>query len=166
MQCGDIILVQGHGIISDGIEFLTHGGFSHSALVTSEDTIIEATSEGVIECPMHYTDRYAVFRVIGITDQKCSEVVACARTLVGKGYDYSQDAGFAVNALREFIGAKRIPNLFDEDNKLVCSATVDLSFRGAGIILRPDKAAGDITPVGISYSSLIYMIENHGLWEI
>ena len=166
MQAGDIVLVQGHGLLSESIEFLSQGSFSHAALATSEDAIIEAGPDGVVEVPMHY-DHYAVFRVTGITDEKCTEVVAYARNaLVGEGYDYTQDLGFAVNAILKLAGSERIPNLFDEKRKLVCSAAVDVAFRGVNIILRPDKLPGDVTPTGLSYSLLICMIENHNLWEI
>lgn len=167
MKTADIVLVQGRDGISAGIEFFSRGGYSHAALAASEDDIIEAVPEGVIETAMHY-DHYGVFRVIGITDEECKQVIDYARrALVGTPYDYDQDAGFAVNAFRELIGLERIPNLFDKDGKLICSATVDMAFRGGiNLLLRPDRQPGDITPTGLSYSLLIRMIENHNLWDI
>jgi hypothetical protein len=165
MQAGDIILVQGDGIISVGIELISRGSFSHSGIVTSEGTIIEATADGVVEVPIHY-EHYAIYEVLGITSEEREKVVAAARKSLGTPYDYLQNVGFGINAIRKLIGLPIIANLLDLDNQVVCSALVDLSFEKAGIRLREDLEPGHITPIGITYSPKVHLLENHGLWEI
>jgi cell wall-associated NlpC family hydrolase len=165
MKPGDILLVQGEGVLSDAIEFFTHGGFSHSGIISSEGTCIEALGHGVAERAIEY-DRYAIYEVIGITDEERQKVIEAARSLIGTPYDYTQDLGFAINALRKTLGLPKIKNLFDEDHRLICSALVDIAFRSTGIILRPDLNPGDISPTGLTYSPKVHFLESHGIWEV
>ncbi|WP_407306795.1 hypothetical protein [Desulfosporosinus sp. SB140] len=46
MKPGNFILVQGPGPISDGIALFEHSGFTHSTIVSGENTVIEVTLNG------------------------------------------------------------------------------------------------------------------------
>jgi len=166
VQLGDFILTQDIiNPISEIIMAGEQGSFAHSAIVSGDNTIIEAMPNGVVENPIHY-ERYAVFEVIGITDEQRQKAVDYAKSHIGDKYDYLQDVGFALNGLRELIGLNRIADLWEDHSKIICSALVDMSVRGAGIILRPDRDAGDLTPMGLSFSTEVRLIENHNLWEL
>lgn len=170
-KAGDILLTQDPtNFISELIMAGSQGSFSHSAIVSEVDEqgnikIIEAMPNGVEENKLHY-ERYAIYEIIDATDEQREKIVSYAKSCLGEGYDYLQDVGFAINGIRGIIGLGRIPKLLDEQGKIVCSALVDLAIRNAGIILRTDRYAGDITPTGISFSDKVRLIENHNLWEL
>jgi len=164
-KAGDFILTQDNNPISEIIMTGEQGSFAHSAIVSGENTIIEAMPNGVVENPIHY-ERYAVFSVVNITDEQRQKAVNYAKSHIGEKYDYLQDVGFALNGLRELIGLKRIPDLWEEHGKIICSALVDMSYRDEGIILRSDRDAGDVTPTGLSFSTEVRLTENHNLWEL
>lgn len=165
MKPGDFILTQDANPISELIMAGEQGSFAHSAIVSGDNAIVEALGDGVQENTITYK-RYAVFEVIGITDEQRQKAVDYAKNHIGEEYGYLQDAGFALNGLREMIGLKRIPDFWAQNEQVVCSALVDLSLRDAGIIVRPDRDAGDVTPQGLSFSTKVRMIENHNLWEL
>lgn len=165
MKPGNFILVQGSGPISEGIALLEHSGFTHSAIVSGTNTIIEATAHGIEENELNY-ERYAVFEFVDTTEEQCSGIVDYARSHLGEEYGWLQDAGFAINSIIELTGFERIPGLLAEKGKPVCSAFVDLSARSQGIITREDREPGDVTPPGLSYTPKVRFIENHNLWEL
>jgi len=165
MQSGNFILTQDDSLISELIMAGEQGCFAHSAVVSGKNTIIEALPNGVVENTIHY-NRYAVFEIINSSDEQRQKIVEYARSHIGEKYGYMQDVGFALNGLRELIGLNRIPDLWEDHGKIICSALVDMSCRNAGIILRSDRDAGDVTPEGLSFSTEIRLIENHNLWEL
>lgn len=165
MKPGNFILTQGSGPISEGIALFEHSGFTHSAIVSGEGKIIEATSHGIEENDLNY-GRYAVFEFDDATDEQLKGIVDYARSHLGEKYGFLQDAGFAINGLLEEFGLERISGLLAEKDKIVCSAFVDLSARSQGIIVRPDRQPGDVTPPGLSYSPKVRFIKNHNLWEL
>lgn len=168
MQAGDIILFQGDVAISAGIKLATEGSFSHAAIAISDTEIVEALGDGVTRTAIadREDSRYAVYTVDSLTEEQRQALAAYAEAHIGEAYSYLQDVGFAVNYIREKLGFKRIPDLFAEHGKVICSALVDLAYRSIDIKLRGEKDAGDITPVGLSFSPLLHLIENHNLWEV
>jgi hypothetical protein len=165
MKPGDFILTQDSNPISELIMAGEQGSFAHSGIVVGANKLVEALGNGVVENPINYR-RYAVFEVIGITDEQREGVVSYARSQIGDKYGFLQDIGFAINGLIELAGHERIPHLLAEQGKPVCSALTDLAFRSKRIVIREDREAGDITPQGLSYSTKVRMIENHNLWEL
>lgn len=165
MKPGNFILVQGSGPISEAIAFAEHSGFTHAALISDENKIIEATPFGIQENPLDY-ERYAVFEFLNATDEQCAKMVEYGRAHLYEPYSLKQDIGFAVNGLLQEMGFERIPGLLAEKKAIVCSATVDLCARAGGIIVRPDRQPGDVTPPGLIFSSEVRFIENHNLWEL
>lgn len=168
---GDILLTQDKNPISLLIMAGSQGSFAHSAIISEVDKqgkivkIIEAMSDGVEENEIHY-EHYGVYEVIDISNKQREKIVEYAKSHIGIKYDYLQDVGFALNGIRELLGLERIPNLLDQPNKVVCSALVDLALRNADIILHEDRNLGDITPVEISFSNKVRLIEEHNLWEL
>lgn len=165
MKPGNFILVQGSGPISDGIALFERSGFTHAALVSGENIILEATPDGIQENPIDY-ERYAVFEFIDATDKQLKGMVNFGRGQLGEGYSFRQDAGFVINGILEEMGFERIPGLLAEKKRIVCSAFVDLCARSQGFIVRSDRKPGDVTPAGLSYSPRVRIIENHNLWEL
>lgn len=168
MKAGDILLFQGDGFLGDGIQLVTKGAYCHAAIAISDTEVVEAEANGVVRTKMvdKQDPHYAVFEVLGASEDQLQAAVKYAVDHIGEKYGYLQDAGYAVNYIREKLGFKRIPDLFAEHGKVICSALVDLAFRSAGIVLRPDRDAGDVTPMGLSLSTKVHLIENHGLWEV
>ncbi|KLU64005.1 hypothetical protein DEAC_c39990 [Desulfosporosinus acididurans] len=165
MKPGNFILVQNFDPIGQGIAFFEHNGFTHAALVSGEGKVIEATAQGIQENALNY-ERYAVFEFVDATDEQLKGMVEFGRSRLGEGYSFRQDAGFAVNAILEEMGFERISGLLAEKNKIVCSAFIDLCARSQGIVVRPDRKPGDVTPPGLSYSTKVRLVENHNLWEL
>ena len=165
MRPGNFILVQSGGLLGQGIAFAEHSGFTHAAFVSGAGLVIEATAQGIQENELNY-ERFAVFEFAGASEEQLKGIVDYARSHIGEGYSYRQDAGFVINGILEEMGFARIPGLLAEKNQIVCSAFVDLSARSQGIIVRPDRQPGDITPAGLSYSPVVRLIENHNLWEL
>lgn len=165
MKPGNFILVQGAGAISGGIAFFEHNGFTHSAIVSGEGKVIEATAQGIQENDLNY-ERYAVFEFVDATEEQLAGIVDYAKSHIGEGYSYLQDAGFALNGILEEFGFERITGLLAEKGKIVCSAFTDLAARSQGLIVRPDRAAGDVTPAGLTFSPKVRFIENHNLREL
>lgn len=165
MKPGNFILVQGSGIIGNGIGFAERNSFTHAAVVSGTNTIIEATAHGIQENILNY-ERYAVFEFLNASEGQLAGIVEYARSHLGEGYGWLQDLGFAINGLLEDVGHGRIPGLFLDCNHPVCSAFVDLAARSQGIIARLDRVAGDVTPPGLMFSPEVRFIENHSLREL
>lgn len=166
---GDYILVQGHSLIDLGIQAVTEGAFNHAAIATGygdDQTVIEAVPGGVREAPLSQYERYAVWTNPQLRYGKAGDaIVAAARSHIGDQYAFAEDAGFLINAIRKALGKAEITALWTQHGHIYCSGLVDACCAAVNMRPRPDRPKGYLSPVGLSYSCLWHMSENHGLWE-
>jgi len=95
LQDGDWILTRSYSAIGDAITTVTPGeDVSHAQIYDAKnDTVIEATGEGVHETPLAHviaTNHHLIIvRPRGMTDEQRAHMVKRARSRIGDGYDYT-----------------------------------------------------------------------------
>ena len=90
LKPGDIILVKGTGIISELIEDVSKGQYSHTAIYINKNIIVEA--EGFEKTGYVNIDKYKghadVYRFDKLTDKEQLRIVMYLRKQLGTHYDY------------------------------------------------------------------------------
>jgi len=146
LRPADVLLSRGTSDVSKAIVASDGGSYSHAALWTGE-SVIEATLDGMTEHP--FTGDRDVYRRRELEPGVADEVVAQARSQLGKGYAYTEllllgslyAAGVRprepiVNLALAFLGGRRAEDLAAWLEKLVetraaprvCTELVALSF--------------------------------------
>src|SRR5438046_6858169 len=109
LRPGDVLLVEGNNRISRVIRYLTQSTWSHAALYVGSLTgradengephvLVEVDmSVGVTSAPLSkYLDFHTrVCRAVGLSDEDCARVCACAVERIGWGYDLTNIIGRA-----------------------------------------------------------------------
>lgn len=142
----NVLLMKGRGFVSSGIRWVTNGEVSHAAILTPDNTIIEAwQGAGVRERPM-LTDLTDVefYDVLGMDQKKWSRVYEYGRSQIGKGYNYKGVAAFVI----PFLNGKSEGNAF-------CSELLSNCFVYADNPLLKRIKSSEISPQAIRTSPLL-----------
>jgi hypothetical protein len=92
-SCGDLLLTTDlSSPVSRFIAWMTNGPWSHAAICIGEGDLVEATTKGVVQRPLHIYDRPGIrlglYRSPLKTDDTLEALKLRARRELGKGYDY------------------------------------------------------------------------------
>jgi cell wall-associated NlpC family hydrolase len=157
LRPGDILVSTEKGFVSNAIRTSTFSAYSHASIYVGDGKIIDATGDGVqrrnLSALTKPAARVGVIRVDSLTSSQQDQVVATARKLVGKSYNYFGLIFGGVVELTPIYRAYRTVTgkpLKVSGSTLgfgyFCSELVIKSYKSAGITIAPD--AGD-TPGGI-----------------
>lgn len=135
LKLGDLILVRGEGLISEAIEHVEGGPYSHTAGYVGNDELIEA--EGFRKTGYTLTCAYKghadVFRCDSMTDEQEGKILLSAVRSVGGHYDY---ALLIVELIRYWFGV--LMPYREPPNSRICSTLWAVGcYRKAGIDLCP-----------------------------
>lgn len=136
---GDIVCKHGSGLLSLGIETITHSTVSHVALVADpeKELLIEAEGFRVIgyKSLEEYKGSCTIIRVPTLTDEQRNDIVAYAHQQFGKQYDYFD----IFKQLERYVfGYAPDP----EDGRLfICSTLIDMAYKSVGVTLTDQPLA-------------------------
>lgn len=132
MKKGDIIFVQGKGIISKIIRMFDRGKFSHVAIAVSESKIIEADVDTKVAIRPLSMDKYRLVEIVDLelTFKQREEVIRSALRMIGTKYDYIQLLWYALRKIFGFKGRNRLNN----PRYVICSEMVFRVLNEAGIL--------------------------------
>ena len=149
MNTGNLVFVQGKGIISKIIRFFDEGDYSHVAIAVDYDTVIEADVNTKVVCREFVPDKYSKITImdLGLTPDEAMRVVDEAQKLIGKRYDYKQLIWYGLKRLFNLEGRNR----FNNPKNIICSELVFIVLSEAGILdelgIKYDHIVGiDLTP--------------------
>lgn len=159
IQTGDIILVKGKTpIISPLIKWFTNSPYTHVGLAVTPELIYEIDiNKDLAIRPLAYED-YDVFRYAeGLSEQQQVDMkwYALKRANENKGYDWLRIVAFA------FERIFRMPFVFHEMNRVICSEIVDNLYNYVGIDLLPDRMDGHVTPAQLATSPFLTKVSSH-----
>ncbi|MCC3687529.1 YiiX/YebB-like N1pC/P60 family cysteine hydrolase [Bacillus cereus] len=119
---GDIVFVQGKGIISKLVRFVDRGIFSHVAIAVSETHIIEATAGSKVAVIPFDKSEYNIIEVVdlGLTAHQRRMVYNCAMRYVGRRYDYLQLIWYVLRKMFHLTGENKLNN----PHNMICSELV------------------------------------------
>ncbi|MCY9056039.1 hypothetical protein MOE90_20555 [Bacillus spizizenii] len=129
---GDIIFVQGKGVVSRIIRVFDKGKFSHVAIAMSESQVIEADVDTKVAVRPLSMDKYRMVEIVDLelTLKQREEVVKSALKMVGTKYDYIQLLWYALRKIFGFRGRNRLNN----PKYVICSEMVFRALNEAGIL--------------------------------
>ncbi|EMR07305.1 hypothetical protein C772_00954 [Bhargavaea cecembensis DSE10] len=132
MRRGDVVFVQGKGIISQIIRYFDEGKFSHCAIVASHDEVIEADYNTRVALRRFREDKYNIIEVIdlGLTWDQRSSVYESAMGHIGKRYDYVQLLWYMIRKVFRFEGHNRLNN----PKHMICSELVFIVLDEIGVL--------------------------------
>lgn len=133
MKRGDIIFVQGKGIISKAVRFFDGDGtYSHVAIAISDKHVVEADYDTKVAVRLFDKDKYAVIDIIdlGLTHEQRNAIYEEALEMVGTKYDYISLLWYMLRKVFK-LGDK---NLLNNPNNVICSELVYLVLDKAGIL--------------------------------
>lgn len=132
MRRGDVVFVQGKGIISRIIRYFDEGKFSHCAIVASHDKAIEADYNTRVALRRFQKSKYNIIEVIdlGLTWDQRSSVYKSAMGHIGKRYDYVQLLWYMIRKVFRVKGHNRLNN----PKHLICSELVFLVLDEMGVL--------------------------------
>jgi hypothetical protein len=181
LEIGDIGLIDGTGLLSDGIEWFESVGkdkshVAHCFIVTTkEGEIVEALSDKIKKQDIRkYFDeqnRLIIRRFkkpLNATDK--AKVVEKAYSMIDQPYDYKQFIGLAVSYLLIKIFRKfgkwlveRFKIYRGAENKVQCSTLVAASYSAINLSPNPGWDLDEITPKSIYQSKeLVTIIDIKG----
>lgn len=132
MLTADLILVHGDGWISQGIEDITHGKYSHVAGIVKPNEMVEAGWRKVQYQGLdYYNGQYDVLTCDMLTDEQRQRIADYAMKQVGKRYDY-------LLLLWEFIRYEFglfLPYI--NTDSVICSELWSDAYRSVGVDLCP-----------------------------
>lgn len=132
MRRGDIVFVQGKGIISRMIRFIDKGTFSHCAIAISESRVIEADVDTKVAVRPFDKNEYNLVEVIdlGLTAKQRREVYEASMKMVGTKYDYIQLLWYGLRKLFNLNGKNRLNN----PKYVICSELIFLVLDEIGVL--------------------------------
>jgi len=138
--------------------------YNHVGIFVDNERIVESTFKGVYITPFEVFKKkkekgeiydYAVFEVIGISEEQKEKVAEYALGEVGNKYDLVQ---FFNIALFLFLNIARIVEPIDIRHAWVCSELVAEAYDSVGIRFTEDVDPDLITPADIVCSKLVRRI--------
>jgi Permuted papain-like amidase enzyme, YaeF/YiiX, C92 family len=132
LRRGDIVFVQGKGIIADITRFFDKGMFSHCAIAISDSKVIEADIDTRVAVRPFIREDYKVIEAIdlGFTNKQRMDVYNSAVKQLGRKYDYIQLIWYA---LRKFLRLKGY-NRLNNPRYVICSELVFIVLNETGIL--------------------------------
>lgn len=132
MKRGDIVFVQGKGIIADIIRYFDKGKFSHCAIAINERQVIEADIDTKVAVRKFESDKWNVVEVIdlGLTNHQRLAVYHRAIEHLGTKYDYVQLLWYALRKIFHLKG----DNFLNNPKYVICSEFVFIVLDEAGIL--------------------------------
>ncbi|MGP0689813.1 YiiX/YebB-like N1pC/P60 family cysteine hydrolase [Priestia aryabhattai] len=124
MRRGDIVFVQGKGIISSFVRYFDRGTFSHCAIAVSDSRVIEANYDTKVAVRPLEKDKCNVIEVIdlGLKPEQRRNIYNASMKYVGKRYDYTQILWYVLRKVFHLKGRNR----FNNPNHMICSELVFL----------------------------------------
>lgn len=132
MNTGNIVFVQGKGIISKLIRCIDKGEYSHVAIAVDYDYVIEADVDTKVACRFFNPDKYSKITVmdLGLSEEEAMRVVEEALALVGTRYDYLQLVWYGLRKIFNLKGRNRLNN----PKNVICSELVFIVLSKLGIL--------------------------------
>lgn len=132
MKKGDIVFVQGKGIISRFIRLIDNGKFSHVAIAISESEVIEADVDTRVAIRTFDSSKYTIIEVVdlGISQEQRDRVYYSALDMLGVKYDYFQLLWYGLRKLFNFKG----DNKFNNPRHVICSELVFIVLEEIGVL--------------------------------
>ncbi|WP_324655213.1 hypothetical protein [Bacillus paranthracis] len=130
---GDIVFVQGKGIISNIVRYIDDNGkFSHCAIATSENQILEANIGIRVSIKDFNESEYDYVEVIdlGLTDEQRLAVYNRSLEYLGARYDYVQTIWYGLKKIFHLHG----DNFLNNPKHFICSELVFIALEEAGIL--------------------------------
>ena len=124
LKRGDIVFVQGKGIISKIIRLFDRGTYSHCAVAISDSRVIEADVDTKVAIRPFNKDKYNEVEVIdlGLSLKQRKEVYETAMSMIGTRYDYFQLLWYVLRRIFKLKGKNRLNN----PKYVICSELVFL----------------------------------------
>jgi len=138
-----VLLFRGKGVISSLIRWQTRSIYSHAAILTAPDELIESwQGSGVQRRTVKQVDLADVdqFEVDGMNDTMWAVAIAFMTKELGCGYDYASIAAFVT---RRNAGSP---------TRWFCSELVFAAIAAAGVQLFRDTQAWEVSPGMLSKS--------------
>lgn len=157
-QTGDILIIDGEGFISDGIEWVTGGPWSHCALYVGggEQHIIEAVGDGVeistVRVLLKRAKKIMVKRIPGLTVEAAERMKEKAYGLVSLNYDYRQFFTLGIYCLLRKIGIRWSALVRAKKSQTICSELIALAAAEIPFNLGDPKK---VTPTDIADNILL-----------
>lgn len=132
MKKGNLVFVQGKGIISKIIRFFDKGHYSHVAIAVDSDFVIEADVDTKVVVRGFEPDKYSKITVLdlGLSPDEAEHVVDEASLLIGTRYDYMQLVWYGFRKMFNIKGKNRLNN----PKNVICSELVFIVLSKAGIL--------------------------------
>lgn len=133
MRKGNLVFVQGKGLISSIIRYIDGGGkFSHVAIAISDSKVIESDVDTKVAVRPFEPSKYNYIEVVdlGLSLNQRRNVVNSALTMVGTKYDYLQLVWYLLKRVFHLKGN----NLLNNPSSVICSELVFIALDEAGIL--------------------------------
>ncbi|MEH7209917.1 YiiX/YebB-like N1pC/P60 family cysteine hydrolase [Priestia megaterium] len=132
MKSGDIVFVQGRGILARLIRFFDKGTFSHCAIAVSDNKIIEAQYFAKVRIDPFDPTEYNYYEIIdlGLTKEQRNRIVGSSLKRLGKRYDYGQIVWYVLKDVFHLKGDNR----FNNPNNLICSELAYIVLEESGVM--------------------------------
>jgi uncharacterized protein YycO len=146
---GNILFVQGKGILGNLIRLVDKGTYSHCAIVVSDKHVIESDYDTSVAVVRFDSSEYRIIDEIdlGLTHEQRKAVHDKALEYVGKKYDYVQLIWYVIRKIFKLKGKNPLNN----PNNIICSELIFLVLSETGIlkdlgIEDTFKYGNDLTP--------------------
>lgn len=132
MRRGDIVFVQGKGIVAKVIRFFDKGTFSHVCIAINNRQVIEADVDTKVAVRKFDEDKWDIIEVIdlGLTNHQRLAVYHRSLEYLGTKYDYVQLLWYAIRKIFNLKGR----NLLNNPKHVICSELVYIVLEEAGIL--------------------------------
>jgi hypothetical protein len=122
MKCGDVIFVQGKGLLPWLIRLFDRGKFSHVCIAMNATDVIEAQYNELVSIKPFDKSLYKYKEVIdlGLTQDQKSAVYQASLKLIGRRYDCLQDLWYVLKDVFHLRGV----NFLNNKEDMICSELV------------------------------------------
>jgi hypothetical protein len=158
MLPGDFCVVATPGLMAALIRIVTRSTVNHAFILVAPGRIIEAEPGGAAESDLaNYDGMYQVASTMPLTEQQRADIVKAARSHIGDGYSWVDDAAIALTDLLGWHVPAAVRKRLANPHRLECAQLVDQCYLQAGFHLWDDgRLPGDVAP-----SDLLLLIEGH-----
>lgn len=132
MKKGDIVFVQGKGIISKFIRYVDKGTFSHVCIAMSDGRVIEADVDTKVVIRPFDPSKYHIIETMDLcmSLKQRRDVVDSALGMLNAKYDYLQLLWYGIRKLFKIEGKNRLNN----PKNLICSELVFIALKESGVL--------------------------------
>ncbi|MDY7043705.1 YiiX/YebB-like N1pC/P60 family cysteine hydrolase [Virgibacillus sp. M23] len=162
MKRGDVVFVQGKGMLSRLIRYFDGNGlYSHVAIAISDEKVIEANYDTKVAIRDFDKEKYSIIDVpkIGLSNQQRMNIYNEALKYIGKRYDYIQLLWYILRKAFRFGGRNRLNN----PNNVICSELVFIVLNESGVFddlcIKNINRGTDLTPNEL-YDLVKYIAKN------